>query len=1571
MSTAYEVDLLVLNEIDERGVCQTTVIFDVDDLDAAFAELDARYLAGEAAPHADMYRTWLRSIDLTNARDWDGVRAIWSDDLVVVDHRPGSFGVVEGRDAYQRLMQALHDLTPDIIVQLVAVHQLDAHGCVALARNTGTTVDGGAVEFLILFVCILRDGHITRVEFFPERALDEALRRFDELGPTPVLMLDNLCLQLVRRLGELTERRDWEAIALLYGDDIVFDDRRPGLSTLVTGREAMLVNVRAVQDSGTFETVDTPVAVRGNRCALFRVQFLSSAYDVQTLTVTEVDEHGVFQATVLFDVDDLDGAFAELEARYLAGEAAAHADAYRPVVAFRESYNQRDWDALGALLRDDFVGVDHRAAGWGTVEGRDHFVELMRGMVELAPDMTGYHAAIYELDAHGAVGLMRGAGTSLADSPVERLFLMTIIVRGGKVARMEFFAADALNEARARFRELDPSSAFVLDNLCLQLVRRQVELIERRDWEAIGLIWADNIVFDDRRPGMRTVTTGREAMLVNARATYDTETLVTPIAVRGERVALYRVQFVAPGYEVECLVVNDLDEHGVVRAVVNFEPDDLDGAFAELDARYLAGEGARFAPVIRVHAAAADAFNRRDWDALRAFDAPDIAIVDHRSGQFGMYDGRDDFIADIPAMIELTPDLRTRIVAVYPDHHGAVSVVHNTARTADGGPIENTMISVSVIENGVSMRVEYFAEDELAAARARLAELAPEPETAVPSNRAHVRVRTNTDAMIRHDAAAYRAGFAPEYRIDDRRSGVRLESQGHESSTGAVLRENTHIEDTLIATRGERLALFRSLTRGRTRDGFEWEIQVVWIVEINHEGLAVASVVFDVDDLASAMAELNARYLAGEGAPFESIIRLHMAVGAAVNRRDWDALRAFHASDVVFVDHRIGRLGLFDGRDDLLGDLPGITDVVANTWTRTVALHPAPHGIVALLHTGTTTDDGGHLEEPLVYLAIVEHGVITRGELFDDGNLDAARARLAELAPEPETGVPSNRAYAALGRSVDALVRHDGPAFDATHAPEWRNDDRRSGVRLETAGLDSIKAVTREVTDSERTLIATRGDRLALFHQVVRGETTAGFAWEIETLAIAEINDDDLITETVVLDPDDLDGALAELDARFLAGEGAPFEPVVRSNMAVVATTDQGTAVTPNRASEVMRVSIDALVRQDAAAFNATHRPGYRTDDRRSGVRLESDGMKAAVAWMRECTDADVTLIATRGDLLVLYRALVRGETNVGFPWEMENLTVMELNPDGLISATVVFDADDLDNAMAELDARYRAGERANAVPSNRVDAVVRVANAAMVRNDPAAFEALHAPGCRVQDRRSGVRLEDQSVESTTKGAVRDGTGVDLTLLASRGDLLAVHRSVFRGQTWEGFEWEIETLGVTQLNDDGLIAESVILDGNDLDAAMAELDARYLAGEGAPFEHVVRMNLAAVDAFNRRDWDALRTLYAPSIEMVDHRVVQFASYTNRDEFFRDVVTMVDVTPDLRMITAAIYPDHHGTVALVHHTATTADGGAIESMVIGVSVVHDGLITRLENFPENALNAARARLAELAPEQGQT
>ena len=69
---------LAVVEINADKRIAADVVFDADDFDAAFDELDARYLAGEAAAHAHTWsviaRATPRSIG-ANSRDHTGLRA--------------------------------------------------------------------------------------------------------------------------------------------------------------------------------------------------------------------------------------------------------------------------------------------------------------------------------------------------------------------------------------------------------------------------------------------------------------------------------------------------------------------------------------------------------------------------------------------------------------------------------------------------------------------------------------------------------------------------------------------------------------------------------------------------------------------------------------------------------------------------------------------------------------------------------------------------------------------------------------------------------------------------------------------------------------------------------------------------------------------------------------------------------------------------------------------------------------------------------------------------------------------------------------------------------------------------------------------------------------------------------------------------------------------------------------------------------------------------------------------------------------------------------------------------------
>ncbi len=62
------------------------VLFDLDDIDAAFEELDARYLAGEAAAHAHTWSVITETYAALNRHEFPLTTADW----VLIDHRRGT-----------------------------------------------------------------------------------------------------------------------------------------------------------------------------------------------------------------------------------------------------------------------------------------------------------------------------------------------------------------------------------------------------------------------------------------------------------------------------------------------------------------------------------------------------------------------------------------------------------------------------------------------------------------------------------------------------------------------------------------------------------------------------------------------------------------------------------------------------------------------------------------------------------------------------------------------------------------------------------------------------------------------------------------------------------------------------------------------------------------------------------------------------------------------------------------------------------------------------------------------------------------------------------------------------------------------------------------------------------------------------------------------------------------------------------------------------------------------------------------------------------------------------------------
>ena len=71
------------------------------------------------------------------------------------------------------------------------------------------------------------------------------------------------------------------------------------------------------------------MATRGERLIISRVRFVEpdqrhGEFHAELLAIIEIDADNRIAATLTIDPDDFDAAFEELDARYLAGEAAAH-----------------------------------------------------------------------------------------------------------------------------------------------------------------------------------------------------------------------------------------------------------------------------------------------------------------------------------------------------------------------------------------------------------------------------------------------------------------------------------------------------------------------------------------------------------------------------------------------------------------------------------------------------------------------------------------------------------------------------------------------------------------------------------------------------------------------------------------------------------------------------------------------------------------------------------------------------------------------------------------------------------------------------------------------------------------------------------------------------------------------------------------------------------------------------------------------------------------------------------------------------------------------------------------------
>lgn len=382
----------------------------------------------------------------------------WSEDAVLVDHRPSSLGTLHGREAIAGAAAALREVAGDQSRRISDVLGW-MPGVSLLEIVTEGRVDGGGpFEITVLSIQVADDGLCPRQEWYAPEQIDEALARFDELAAPPRAPLRRIRPNLASefwRDGPIDEElvNTWAA---RLRDDFVCVDHRLQLEL---DRTQGLETWRLMAAVGDAQLESTALATLGDCHSLHRttwrtrdaaaVSGLPGTSEVTWLGVmcTDTDGRGSFLET--FEADQLHVALARL--------VELHADDELPA-------DQHDWRyAVAAAIRsaktrwsDDAVLVDHRPGSLGTLTGlhaiaaagdalRDASAGDLRRRIVDVLGLTE-RVLLLEMVTEGSVD-----GGGAFEMPV---LCITLVDEPGLCTRQEWYLPEQLHEALSRFDEL-------------------------------------------------------------------------------------------------------------------------------------------------------------------------------------------------------------------------------------------------------------------------------------------------------------------------------------------------------------------------------------------------------------------------------------------------------------------------------------------------------------------------------------------------------------------------------------------------------------------------------------------------------------------------------------------------------------------------------------------------------------------------------------------------------------------------------------------------------------------------------------------------------------------------------------------------------------------------------------------------------------------------------------------------------------------------------------------------------------------------------------------------------------
>jgi len=255
----------------------------------------------------------------------------------------------------------------------------------------------------------------------------------------------------------------------------------------------------------------------------------------------------------------------------------------------------------------------------------------------------------------------------------------------------------------------------------------------------------------------------------------------------------------------------------------------------------------------------------------------------------------------------------------------------------------------------------------------------------------------------------------------------------------------------------------------------------------------------------------------------------------------------------------------------------------------------------------------------------------------------------------------------------------------------------------------------------------------------------------------------------------------------------------------------------------------------------------------------------------------------------------------------------------------------------------------------------------AWVARDWNAVAAVFADGFRESDRRTMMHLEvgrDAHLAGLRPMFTMHVAQLTAQVISTRGDRLALARGRFAGAHDAVGPSEADFLFVIEVDGRGLRSAVVLFDADDLVAATAELDARYSAGEAAPFAGIRAVMLEFRRAFAARDWAALAAILSPELEMHDHRPLGWEPSHGPQPYIAALRSLVDLAPDVRLRLDHGEMCRSGYLSLVTW-AGTHEGGVFEAPSYIVGALDAQMrARRFDQYDLDQLHEALARFAAL-------